>query len=458
MIAFIVKPGAFSEFGEVCVEGFGKLPPQADSASERPASPAALQRDRPRGRPHAHLPNARVLGGRAGGGPARPAHGREPVPRRTGKEGEWLAWQDNQATPGRAASRRRSRPSASAACRRSSSKHARVPIEIRVKPAKLYRLGFGAGFRSASKTASARSTPLSSGTCTCSPTPRCATSSAACAGCASKNGPRLIFLAPFPAHRRTQRGERNAALRQQPQHAARVARLPRGAHPAAPHGELGSRPRPLRRQVRSRRHRHRPRPLAQLLQESPEHFGRHPLQPLHPTVSVRRSQRTARTPYGRLLIEASSYNLLFLQQTLEWDTRDDTPVRAAARSPGSKFTRRCRPPSGSTSASRPSCGITSRCPTAWSSPPARARLDSTFRHSADDSLTEQLQRLGPRPYRLRGGGPYSVRGVQAGALGQRNGDTRSAFRAARAAGLPASSCVFPWAIASASQPSSTWVT
>jgi len=37
-----------------------------------------------------------------------------------------------------------------------------------------------------------------------------------------------------------------------------------------------------------------------------------------------------------------------------------------------------------------------------------------------DAQTEELQRLGPRPYRLRGGGPYSVRGVQAGALGMRN--------------------------------------
>jgi outer membrane protein assembly factor BamA len=34
--------------------------------------------------------------------------------------------------------------------------------------------------------------------------------------------------------------------------------------------------------------------------------------------------------------------------------------------------------------------------------------------------TEELQRLGPRPFRLRGGGPYSVRGIQAGFLGLRD--------------------------------------
>ena len=27
VVSFNVKPGPFSEFGEVCVEGFGKLPP-----------------------------------------------------------------------------------------------------------------------------------------------------------------------------------------------------------------------------------------------------------------------------------------------------------------------------------------------------------------------------------------------------------------------------------------------
>ena len=37
-----------------------------------------------------------------------------------------------------------------------------------------------------------------------------------------------------------------------------------------------------------------------------------------------------------------------------------------------------------------------------------------------NAKTAELRRLGPRPYRLRGGGPYSVRGVQAGALGLRD--------------------------------------
>ena len=42
-----------------------------------------------------------------------------------------------------------------------------------------------------------------------------------------------------------------------------------------------------------------------------------------------------------------------------------------------------------------------------------------------EAKTAELKRLGPRPYRLRGGGPYSVRGVQAGALGQRDEDTET---------------------------------
>jgi outer membrane translocation and assembly module TamA len=42
-----------------------------------------------------------------------------------------------------------------------------------------------------------------------------------------------------------------------------------------------------------------------------------------------------------------------------------------------------------------------------------------------DVKNEELGRLGPRPYRLRGGGPYSVRGVQAGQLGRRDVDELS---------------------------------
>ena len=69
------------------------------------------------------------------------------------------------------------------------------------------------------------------------------------------------------------------------------------------------------------------------------------------------------------------------------------------------------------------------------------------------------ERLGPRPYRLRGGGPYSVRGVQAGTLGRtRPGREHAAFPAAPRAGSAASSCACRSATASASPPSSTSAT
>jgi outer membrane protein assembly factor BamA len=125
------------------------------------------------------------------------------------------------------------------------------------------------------------------------------------------------------------------------------------------------------------------------------------------------------------IIQNERYNLLFLQQTAEWDQRDDRSSPRTGRfyrlelheslPPSNWDYVRVAPeareyfglPYGLVLASRVGLGV--------------IHIYKT------DARTEELRRLGPRPYRLRGGGPYSVRGVQAGALGLRNGDEQNGF-------------------------------
>jgi hypothetical protein len=135
-------------------------------------------------------------------------------------------------------------------------------------------------------------------------------------------------------------------------------------------------------------------------------------------------------PYGppheratKLQIESEAYHLLFLQQVVEWDTRNDrnSPTRGVY---GRLEVHETLPPSA--------WGYVRLTPELRGYIPLPYGLVIAVRAGLGwiairrtDVTIEELGRLGPRPYRLRGGGPYSVRGVQAGMLGRRNQDEYS---------------------------------
>jgi outer membrane protein assembly factor BamA len=120
----------------------------------------------------------------------------------------------------------------------------------------------------------------------------------------------------------------------------------------------------------------------------------------------------------REVLHAERYNLLFLQQVFEWDTRDD---KASTRK--GTYARlevhEALPPS--------SWGYVRVTPELRQYIPLPLGLVIAMRAGigminiySSNAKTAELRRLGPRPYRLRGGGPYSVRGIQAGLLGLRD--------------------------------------
>jgi hypothetical protein len=137
-----------------------------------------------------------------------------------------------------------------------------------------------------------------------------------------------------------------------------------------------------------------------------------------------------RTPYGPKDEQASQqqladekYHLLFLQQVLEWDTRDNrnSPTRGVY---GRLEVHETLPPSA--------WGYVRFTPELRGYIPLPYGLVIAVRAGLGwiairrtDANTEELRRLGPRPYRLRGGGPYSVRGVQAGTLGRTDQDVQN---------------------------------
>ena len=425
VISFTVKPGPFSEFGEVCVEGFGKLPPRlilqaSDLRPGRPFSQTDLEDARTRIYQMRVFSEVELVVGRQD-----PRTGSNQFPGERGKEGEWLAWQDNQAVP---VAGEEEQPT-DRVCRlpKNDSKHARVPIEIRVKPAKLYRLGFGAGVQIGVEDGQRAINAAQQWDVHLFAYTEVRNFIGGLRRLRIEERPRLIFLAQFPRIQNPE-GEDEAprfgntlnTLLEWPAflEARTLLRFttnwdrgpdPYGAKFVRDDIDIGLGP--SRSFFKNR-----------LNTSIAIHFN--------PYIPQKAFGELAQLPKDAsdAILEGERYNLLFLQQILEWDTRDD---HASAHSgtlarleihetlpPSAWFYIRLTPelrkyfplPYGLVFAARAGLG--------WI---------KLFETSADDNLTEQLRLLGPRPYRLRGGGPYSVRGVQAGALGQRNGDTILGF-------------------------------
>ncbi len=435
VIAFTIKPGPPSEFGSVCVEGFGSLPADlilqaSDLRPGAPFSESDIEDARTR------IYQMRVFSEveitvreQASGAEERS----EEKPEEGAKEGEWLAWQQDtnvEADPG-AKPLAEKTLSAEEACRnpttKSKAKHAQVSVRIRVKPAKLYRLGIGAGFQIGVEDGQRAINAAQQWDVHLFTYAEVRNFLGGLRRLRIEERPRVIFLAPFPRMEGID-GERNpprlgntlSSLLEWPAflEARTLLRLtvawdrgpdPYGAKFVRDDIDVGLGP--ARGFFRNR-----------LNVSVSVHFN--PYIPQFVYGSLSQDERQVATE----LLQSERYNLLFLQQIIEWDTRDDrTNTRRGTLArlevhetlpPSEWFYLRLTPelrhyvplPYGLVLAARAGLG--------WM---------GLFETKADDNLSEPLRRLGPRPYRLRGGGPYSVRGVQAGALGQRDIDPALGF-------------------------------
>ena len=190
-VHFKINAGPPMELGDVCVEGFGKLPPRlilqaSDLRPGHPFSETEIEDARTRIYQMRVLSEVEISVGRVD-----PKTGANRVRRRTPSVRA-------SGSPGKTARPCRTAPQepdiqADRVCRlakKSTVGEPRVPIEIRVKPAPAVptRRRRRPSDRRRGR-AALHQRDRSSGTCTCSRTPRCATSSADCAGCASKSDP-----------------------------------------------------------------------------------------------------------------------------------------------------------------------------------------------------------------------------------------------------------------------------
>ncbi|MET0342072.1 MAG: BamA/TamA family outer membrane protein [Polyangiales bacterium] len=407
-----LKPGALMELGDVCVEGHGKLPPRlilqaSDLRPGRPFSESDIEDARTRIYQMRVLSEVEISAGR--------------VDPKTGvnrfdaeadeRPGEWLAWQDGRAVPAEVDPEP---TQVERVCRlaKSKSDKPRVPVEIRVKPAKLYRLGVGAGLQIG----------VEDGQRAINATQQWDVHLVTYAEVRNFLGglrrlrieerPKLIFLAPFPRAEDID-GKRDVRLGN---NLSTVLEWPAF----------------LENRTLLR--------LTAAWDRGPDPYGGKFIRDdfdvgLGPTRNFLRNRLTAsfavhynpyipRSTYGGPPLgdplRDERYHLLFLQQVLEWDTRDDrnsprrglyARVEVHETLPPSdwgyvRFTPELRVysslPYGLVFAVRAGIGLIEIMRT--------------------EARTEALRRLGPRPYRLRGGGPYSVRGVQAGALGRGDDD------------------------------------
>jgi outer membrane translocation and assembly module TamA len=404
-IHFVVKAGPLMELGDVCVEGHGKLPAKlilqaGDLRPGRPFSESDIEDARTRIYQLRVLSEVEIVSGQVD-----PATGSARFEGE--RQGEWLAWQNGAPASAEAEESER-------VCRlaKGKGKRPRVPIEIRVKPGKLYRVGVGAGIQIG----------VEDGQRAINATQQWDTHVFGYAEVRNFLGglrrlrleerPKLIFLAPFPravdseGNRDVRLGNNLSALLEWPAFVeARtllrfLAVWDRGPDPYGGgfirddfNFGLG----PSRGFLRNR---------------------------LNAAATVNINPYIPRSVYARTestppdILETERYNLLFLQQLIEWDTRDDK--NSARRGSYLRLeVHETLPPS--------SWGYVRITPEARQYVPLpyglvlamRAGIGAIVMYSSD-ARTEELERLGPRPYRLRGGGPYSVRGVQAGALGMRN--------------------------------------
>ncbi|MFT3921529.1 MAG: BamA/TamA family outer membrane protein [Myxococcales bacterium] len=424
VIAFNVKPGPFSEFGEVCVEGFGKLPPRlilqaSDLRPGRPFSETDLEDARTRIYQMRVFSEVELVVGRQD-----PRTGANQFPGENGKEGEWLAWQNNQATP---VAGGEPEVTTDCVCRlpKKASKNARVPIEIRVKPAKLYRLGFGAGLQIGVEDGQRAINATQQWDVHLFTYAEVKNFLGGLRRLRIEERPRLVFLAPFP------RLEDAQGQREPPRFGNTLSTILEW--PAFLEA---------RTMLRFNANWDRgPDPYGAKFIRDDIDIGLGPSRSffknrLNTSFAIHFNPYIPKDLFGDLTtIEAiavtqlkrtEGYHLLFLQQVLEWDTRDD---RASThRGTLARFEIHETLPPSEWFYLRVTPELRQFFPLPYGLVlGARAGIGWIKVYTADTGLSDQLQHLGPRPYRLRGGGPYSVRGVQAGALGQTNLDTVLGF-------------------------------
>lgn len=416
-IRFKLTAGPLMELGDVCVEGFGKLPPRLilQASDLRPGSPFSetdIEDARTRIYQMRVLSEVEISTGTVDPKTGANRFGDTSV----GREGEWLAWQDGQAVKN--APEEEEDAHADRVCRlaiKSLTNRPRVPIEIRVKAAQLYRFGIGAGLQigvedgqRSINAAQQWDTHLFAYT-------EVRNFLGGLRRLRIEERPKVIFLAQFPTTKDengdhpVRLGNNLSTLLEWPAflEARTLLRLtgtwdrgpdPYGAKFIRDDFDVGLGP--SRGFLRNR---------------------------LNTAFAAHYNQYIPRLPYGpeaeratKQQLRDERYNLVFLQQVLEWDTRDDR--NSATRGIYARLELHETLPPSDWGYVRLTPELRGYVPLPYGLVLAlRGGFGwiSIFRSTAK---TEELRRLGPRPYRLRGGGPYSVRGVQAGALGRRDED------------------------------------
>lgn len=421
-VQYNVRPGPFTEFGSVCIEGYGDMPARLILQASG-LTPGAAFSDRELEEARTRIYQMRVFSEvevRLKRGGVLPGD-QQPEGQR---DGEWMAWQSDDSTGSEAP------PADDRVCRNpeGSSAHPRIPVEIRVKSGRLYRYGVGAGFQ---------------------------------IGVA--DGERAVTdttLQQWDVHLMAYLEVRNflGGLRR-----LRIEERPRLVFP-----DQFPRLPPRNRQARTDEDGNvtervylgntlevtldwpafiEDRTLLRILTSAdtgPDPYGggfrRHDLNLLlgpqrdflHNRVHLAFNVgfNLYRPFQNDQAVRDEAYTLYFLQQVLAWDSRNDP--------------------------SSPTRGVLARLELHESLPPSRwlyvratpelrgfiplplglvvavrAGMGALWIYDPN-TLDPELDRLGPRPYRLRGGGPYSVRGIRSGLLGladpsqnQFSGGTRS---------------------------------
>lgn len=411
-IQFHVRSGPYSELGDVCVEGHGELPARlilqaSDLKPGEAYSLSDLEDARTRIYQMRVFSEVEIIAGRIDpkSGAAQ-FKGQEGV-----REGEWLAFHDHttEGSPGQPNLHEEEEDQGERVCRLSDHEtvRPRIPIEIRVKPAKLYRFGVGTGIQIGVEDGQRAYTAASQWDTHVFTYLELRNFFGGLRRFRIEERPKLVFLSEFPeakdanGDRGFELGNNLSTLLEWPAFLeARTLLRVTGVWDRGPDPFGGGFIRddidvglgPARDFMRNR---------------------------LHASAAIHYNPYIPKAN-GSEAVAAERYDLLFLQQAIEWDSRDDrsSPTRGAyARVelhetlPSSDWSyfriipevRRYIPlPYGLVLASRAGIGVIEIYET--------------------KAKTNELRRLGPRPYRLRGGGPYSVRGVQAGALGTRDSD------------------------------------
>lgn len=417
VIAYTLAPGPVSEFGDVCVVGYGKLPPElilqaSDLRPGRPFSESDLEDARTRIYQMRVFSEVEIVTGRTnprtGANEFRDLDG--------GREGEWLAFQNGDGAPGAAGDDEETER----VCRlsRSKSGRARVPIEIRVRPSKLYRVGVGAGVQIGVEDGQRAINAAQQWDAHLFVYTELRNFLGGLRRLRIEERPRLIFLAPFPrivnseGERIVRLGNSLSTLLEWPAflEARTLLRFttlwdrgpdPYGARFIRDDIDVGLGP--SRSFFRNR-----------LNVSVSAHFNAYIPQFVYGNLNA------AEEAEARALLTAERYNLIFLMQTFEWDTRDDrtSPRRGTL----ARLELHETLPPSDWAYLRLTPEIREYFPLPYGLVLAARAGIGMIRIFSTDANTEELRRLGPRPYRLRGGGPYSVRGVQAGALGERDLD------------------------------------